>query len=120
MLESYKRKNKWEIRNIGREERKHTHEVPYCYTSYKEFKGREIIIERDRERNINIMQKGGDILTWWAIIFPMMLKGEKEKDKKSKIQAHEVRNGLLREGILSGESLFSIKREEEHGKKHEN
>jgi hypothetical protein len=50
----------------------------------------------------------------------MMLKGEKEKDKKSKIQAHEVRNGLLREGILSGESLFSIKREEEHGKKHEN
>jgi hypothetical protein len=35
-----------------------------------------------------------------------MSKGEKEKDQKSKSQAHGVRYGLFIEGILSAESLF--------------
>jgi hypothetical protein len=71
------------------------------------------------ERKIRSMQTGGDISTGGVILFPMMSKGEKEKDQKRKSQAHEVREGLFREGILSGESLFDIKREEELGKKHE-
>jgi hypothetical protein len=123
MSESYKRKHQWKIRNTGREERKHTHEVPTLIntTSCREVKGREIIRERDQERNIRSMQTGGDISTGGVILFPMMSKGEKEKDQKRKIQAHEVREGLFRKGILSGESLFviDIKKKEEHGKKHE-
>jgi len=40
----------------------------------------------------------------------MMSKGEKEKDQKSKIQVHEVREGLFIEGTLSMEVI----KEEEH------
>jgi hypothetical protein len=102
MSESYKRKHQWTIRSTGREERKHMQEVPYCSTSCREVKGREIIRERDPERKISSMQTGGDISKGGVILFPMMSKGEKEKDQKRKSQAHEVREGLFREGILSG------------------
>jgi hypothetical protein len=77
-------------------------EVPYCSTSCREVKGREIIRERDQERNIRSMQTGGDILIGGVILFPMMSKGEKERDQKRNIQAHEVREGFFREGIPSG------------------
>jgi hypothetical protein len=63
---------------------------------------------KNQERNIRSMKTGGDIPTGGVILFPMMSKGEKEKDQKSKSQVHEVRNGLFREGILSGESLLVI------------
>jgi hypothetical protein len=101
MLENYKRKNQW-IRSPRREERKSMQEVLYCSTYCREVKGREIFGERYQEINIRSIQTGGYILAGGVILFPMMSKGEKEKDQKRKIQAYEVREGLFRKSILSG------------------
>jgi hypothetical protein len=51
-------------------------------TSCIEIKGREIVRERDQERNIRSMQTGGDISIEGDILFPMISKGEKEKDNE--------------------------------------
>jgi hypothetical protein len=59
-------------------------------TSCREVKGREIIRERDQERNIRSMKTGGDIPTGGVTIFPMMSKGEKEKYQKRSMK-HEDR-----------------------------
>jgi hypothetical protein len=60
------------------------------------------------------MSTGGDISIGGVILFPMMSKGEKEKDQKSKSQAHEVREGLFKEGILLGEVTRGKKHEEKN------
>jgi hypothetical protein len=57
ILKSYKRKHQWTIRSTGREKRKHTYEVPYCSTTCREVKGREIIRERDPERKSSMLEK---------------------------------------------------------------
>jgi hypothetical protein len=54
MSDNYKRKHQW-TRSPRKEERKSMQEVPYCSTACKEVKGREIIIERDQQRNIRIL-----------------------------------------------------------------
>jgi hypothetical protein len=69
------------------------------------------------------MQTWGYIPTGGVILFPMMSKGEKEKDQKRNNQVHEVRKLLSREGILSGGvTLFYKKRRgtwrETRGEKH--
>jgi hypothetical protein len=105
------------------EERKgNIYRKPYIdlHTYCREVKGREIIRERDQERNIRSMQTGGDISTRGVIIFPMMSKGEKEKYQKRKSQAHEVKERIIQRRYTFRESLFfiDIKREKELGKKH--
>jgi hypothetical protein len=51
-------------------------------TSCREIKGRDNIRERDKERDISIIHTRGDILTGGVILFPMMRKGEEEKEKR--------------------------------------
>jgi hypothetical protein len=56
-------------------------------TSCREVKGREIIRERDQERNIRSMKTGGDIPTGGVTLFPMMSKGEKRKIRRERSEA---------------------------------
>jgi len=53
-------------------------------TSCREFKGGEIVRERDQISSIKI---GGDILMGGVTLFPMMSKRKKEKDQKRNIRS---------------------------------
>jgi hypothetical protein len=44
-------------------------------------------------------------------LFPMMSKEETKKYHKSKSQAHEVREGLFKEGIQESQESLRIKKE---------
>jgi hypothetical protein len=65
-------------------------------TSCNEVKGREIVSERDQERNIRSILRGG------VILFPMMLKDIKRKIRRVRVKHMKSEKGLFREGILSG------------------
>jgi hypothetical protein len=96
-----------------REKKEYARSPIFIYmTSCREFKGREIIIERDYEINIRSMKIGGayevreilfeeGILIGGVTLFPMMLKEEKEKYKKRKIRSMNIGGETPR-----GDTLF--------------